>query len=550
MDVMSTDETRPEDATGEPGGPADARSVGPDARYAGPSVDPAADPAVDPAADPTVDPAPVAPGQRPYPESGFFASIRRGLFPRSDQRWVGGVAGGLAERIGWDPLLVRGLLIVSFFLGGLGLILYGVGWALLPERDGRIHLQEALRGNFDVAMLGSVAVLLGGFAWGGPLGWWDDGDGWGWLGVFFWLAVLGVVLYLIVQGVQRQRDSNAARRQGTVPGGPGTPPAGTSTGTQVPGTPAPGATSGTGTPAPFTPAPPVDYRRTDGLVYATSAGPAPYRQPQYQSQPQYRPGPVHPPQPAYTPRPPRSSRGPGGAAVGTTLGVIMLAGALLLAAHRLNSGSYLPDGVEFMAAWLGIGTVVLGVAILVSGLRGRTSGVLGFFAIVALLFGFGYVAVAESVDPRWVDDAVVSGREIEGLVTDNNNPGAATITEGTITVETIREAENGFYVRWGDPTIDLSQLNLSKIEPGEPVVVPIQLGAGAAVVIVPEDVPVEANASVAAGTVQWNVDDQDRSASGVGSDDYFASDEVGDDGAVLSLQIEAGAGEVVVSESN
>lgn len=546
MDVMSTDETRPEDATSEPGGPADAGSVGPDASYAGPPVDPAANPAVDPAAGPTVDPAPVAPGQRPYPESGFFASIRRGLFPRSDQRWVGGVAGGLAERIGWDPLLVRGLLIVSFFLGGLGLILYGVGWALLPERDGRIHLQEAMRGNFDVAMLGAVAVLLSGFAWGGPLGWWDDGDGWGWLSVFFWLAVLGVLLYLIVQGVQRQRDNNATRQQGAVAGSPGTPPAGTSTGTPVPGTPAPGATSGTGTPAPFTPAPPVDYpRRTDGLVYATGAGPAPYRQ-----QPQYRPGPVHPPQPVYTAPPrPRGSRGPGGAAVGITLGVILLAGALLLAAHRLNSGSYLPDGVEFMAAWLGIGTVVLGFAILVSGLRGRTSGVLGFFAIVALLFGFGYVVVADSVDARWVDDAVVSGREIEGLVTDNNNPDAAAITEGTITVNTIREAEDGFYVRWGDPTIDLSELNLSKVEPGDPVVVPIQLGAGSTVVIVPEDVPVEANAYLAAGTVQWNVDDQDRSASGVGSDDYFASDEVGDDGAVLSLQIEAGAGEVVVSET-
>ena len=116
---MSTDETRPEGATNEPGGSADARPVGPDAEHAGPAFEPA----VDPATDPTVDPAPVAPGQKPYPESGFFASIRRGLFPRSEQRWVGGVAGGVAERIGWDPLLVRGILVVSFFLGGLGLIL-------------------------------------------------------------------------------------------------------------------------------------------------------------------------------------------------------------------------------------------------------------------------------------------------------------------------------------------------------------------------------------------------------------------------------------------
>jgi phage shock protein PspC (stress-responsive transcriptional regulator) len=549
---MSTDETRPQGATSEPGGPADAGPVGPDAESTGPAYEPATDPATGPAADP----APVAPGQRPYPESGFFASIRRGLFPRSEQRWVGGVAGGIAERIGWDPLLVRGLLILSFFLGGLGLILYGVGWALLPERDGRIHFQEATRGNFDVAMLGSVAVFLVGFAWGGPLGWWDDdGGGWGWLGFFFWIAVLGVVFYLIVQGVQRARDNSAARRSGTYAGPPaqGVPTPGVQApgvpapGAQAPGVPTPGApTSGmpAGPAAPFTPAPPVDYRRSDGLVYATGAGPAPYRQ----TQPQYRPAPV-PPQPVYTAPPARVRRGPGGTTVGVTIGVILLAGALLLASERFYGLQYQLTGIGPGTVWLGVATVVLGIAILVSGLRGRTSGVLGFFAIVALLFGMAYIAVVGSDGRDWAEDAVVRGGEIEALVNEPNNPDAATITEGTIAVQTIREAENGFYVRWGDPTIDLTELNLSKVEPGDPVVVPIQLGAGQTVVLVPEDVAVEANAYVAAGVVQWSVDDQDRSASGVSSDNYFASDEVGDDGAVLSLDIEAGAGEVIVSES-
>lgn len=548
---MSTDETRPEGATNEPGGSADARPVGPDAEHAGPTFEPA----VDPATDPMVDPAPVAPGQKPYPESGFFASIRRGLFPRSEQRWVGGVAGGVAERIGWDPLLVRGILVVSFFLGGLGLILYGIGWALLPERDGRIHLQEATRGNFDVAMLGAVAVFLTGFAWGGPSGWWDD-NGWEWLAFLFWLAVLGVVFYLIVQGVQRRRD-NAALRTGAVPGHPGVPTPGTpAAGVQAPGPQAPGAPMGSapqrpgdpGTSAHFTPAPPVDYRRPDGLVYATGAGPAPA--PYRQTQAPYRSNPTQtiPPQPAYTPPAPRVHRGPGGATVGVTMGVILLAGALLLGLQRMGTSS-LPDGLgELGSVWLGIGTVTLGIAILVSAMRGRTSGVLGFFAIVAMLFGVAYVAVADAVGPRWVDDAMSSSREIEGYVSGPNDPDAATITEGTVMVQTVREAENGFYVQWGEPTIDLSELDLSKVEAGDPVVVPIQLGAGQTTVLVPEDVAVEANAYVAAGHVQWNVDEHDRAASGVGSDTYFASDEVGEDGAVLTLDIEAGAGEVIVSE--
>ncbi|GAA4721576.1 phage shock protein C (PspC) family protein [Promicromonospora umidemergens] len=579
---MSTDETRPEGATSEPGGsadagPASAGPVGPDANHAGPAFEPAADPGTGPTGPtgqtgptaPTPDPAPVAPGQKPYPESGFFASIRRGLFPRSEQRWVGGVAGGLAERVGWDPLLVRGLLIVSFFLGGLGLILYGVGWALLPERDGRIHLQEAARGNFDVAMLGSVAVFLMGFAWGGPLGWWDD-SGWDLLGAFFWLAVVGGVVYLIVQGVQRQRDNNAARRTGAVPGvagmpgpgvpTPGVPTPGTPTGTPAPGAPrAPGGGYPTasgfeapqrpgepGTSAPFTPAPPVSYRRPDGLVYATGAGPAPHRQ----KQAPYRsaPVPTTPPQPVYTPPPARAHRGPGGTFVGITVGVILLAGALILGMDRLNYGE-LPGDAESVSAWLGIGTVVLGVAIFVSAMRGRTSGLLGFFAIVAMLFGLTYVSVAGAAGPRWVDDVATTSREVEDLVNAPSNPDAATLTDGTVVVQTLREAENGFYVRWGEPVIDLSELDLSEVEPGEPVTVPIQLGAGMTEVMVPENVAVEASAYVAAGAVEWNVDDQSRSVSGVGSDAYFASDEVEDERAVLRLDIEAGAGEVIVSET-
>jgi hypothetical protein len=295
------------------------------------------------------------------------------------------------------------------------------------------------------------------------------------------------------------------------------------------------------------PASPVDYRRTDGLVYATGAGPAPHRQ----TQAQYRPvpGTVHAPQPVYTAPPVRVRRGPGGAAVGVTLGVILLAGALLLATDRLSGGGYLPGGANLLAAWLGIATVVLGIAILVSGLRGRTSGLLGFFAIVALVFGLGFITLVGAAGQHWADDAVVSTREFDALVNEPHNPNATIITEGTVTVQTIREAENGFYVQWGEPVIDLTELNLNKVEPGDPVLVPIQLGAGQTVVLVPKDVAVEANAYVAAGAVQWNIDAQDRAASGVGSDSYFASDEVGDDGAVLSLDIEAGAGEVIVSET-
>jgi len=550
MVTMSTDETRPGDATRGPGGPGDAGSAGDDTTYAGPAADPAA-PASEPQPDtaqPAAGPAPAAGHQQPYAETGFFASIRRGLFPRSEQRWVGGVAGGVADRIGWDPLLVRGLLIISFFLGGFGLVLYGIGWALLPERDGRIHLQEATRGNFDVAMLGSVAVFLIGFAWGGPVGWWDTGN-WEWLAVLFWLAVLGVTIYLIVQGVQRHRESRRAGFPGAATAGAVPTP-----GVPTPGTP--GSDTSVGTPhgAPYTPAPTVDYRRPDATAPVSGAVPAVSGAPSASAaapQPTYRPAPAPTPQPQLVrtaPPAPRVRRGPGAAAVGITLGLVLLTGAALLAMGRWNLGGLFGGDDTLGAIWLGGSTVIIGTAIVVSALRGRSSGWLGFFAIVALIFGLGYITVATAGASWWADEAVGTGRQIEDIVTEPSNPRAETLTEGIVTVTSVDQAENGFYVRWGAPQIDLSQLDLADVEPGDPVVVPIELGAGQTVVTVPADVAVEADASVAAGNVRWTVDDQDRSASGVGQDMYFASDEVGADGAVLSLDIRAGAGEVIVIE--
>ncbi|HZL02177.1 MAG TPA: PspC domain-containing protein, partial [Cellulomonas sp.] len=136
------------------------------------------------------------PPPSPHGTDGFFAGIRRsGLF-RSDDRWIGGVAGGLARRFGIDPLLVRGIFAVSFLLGGLGLVAYGVGWALLPEqRDGRIHLEETIRGRFDVALLGAIAIVIIGLSRGDHL-WWG-GSGVRWIGGFFWFAAIIAIIVLI-----------------------------------------------------------------------------------------------------------------------------------------------------------------------------------------------------------------------------------------------------------------------------------------------------------------------------------------------------------------
>ena len=49
---------------------------------------------------------------------------------------LGGVAGGTATYLGVDPVVVRIALVVLTLFGGLGIILYVIGWLLIPE-DGK-----------------------------------------------------------------------------------------------------------------------------------------------------------------------------------------------------------------------------------------------------------------------------------------------------------------------------------------------------------------------------------------------------------------------------
>lgn len=51
---------------------------------------------------------------------------------RSEDRWIAGVAAGLAEYFDIDPVLVRALFLVGLFVGG-GLLLYLILWIVMPR---------------------------------------------------------------------------------------------------------------------------------------------------------------------------------------------------------------------------------------------------------------------------------------------------------------------------------------------------------------------------------------------------------------------------------
>ncbi len=107
-------------------------------------------------------------------------------------KYVAGVAGGVARHFDIDPAIVRVLFVVLTFFGGTGLMLYGALWLLLPTDDGEqaiINLDSRSLTFALLAVLVFGAVLLVGDSWGG-------------YGFPWPLTVIG----LVVAGVLLSRD--------------------------------------------------------------------------------------------------------------------------------------------------------------------------------------------------------------------------------------------------------------------------------------------------------------------------------------------------------
>lgn len=137
---------------------------------------------------------------------GFFDWIRGTGLRRTDDRWIAGVCGGVAERTGLDPMLVRGIAIVVALLGGPLFLAYAAGWALLPDTTGSIHVQRMLQGIFDPALIAiGVLVVLTfmpfaqGIWWQGAPGWWGM-PGWleGMLRTGWVIVLVAGIIWLVV----------------------------------------------------------------------------------------------------------------------------------------------------------------------------------------------------------------------------------------------------------------------------------------------------------------------------------------------------------------
>ena len=371
---------------------------------------------------------PPAPAGQPQ---GFFAWIRSLGIVRGSDRWVGGVASGIAARTGLDPTLVRGILVV-LGLFGVGTLLYGLAWAFLPEPDGRIHAEEAVRGTWSTGTTGAlVACILGA---GSPsIFWADDGLLGGLFWTLFWLTGAGLLVYWLTTRSHRTDTVKGAAAKDKAFG-------------QAP----PAYDYSASHPYPAKPAPDMPY--PDRMAYPA-------------------PGTAYPDRPAPVPVPAKPRTTPTGSQIALVLGAVLLGLGTVLALDYAS----LIDLDSPVAAALAAAAVVNGLGIVVLGAMGRSSGVLGLTAVVALI------------------GAGVAGTNL------GTYANVVVANQADWTPDRSHPATEGYTLAAVDGQLDLRYLSN---ESRSGVVVPVSVAASDLTILVPDDIPVLIRTDMLAGNVE------------------------------------------------
>ena len=306
-------------------------------------------------------------GPQPGPQGGsthrFFDSLRGSGLMRTNERWIAGVAGGVAHRFDLDPTLVRCVWVVLSLFAGVGLVLYGLAWALLPEEsDGRIHLEEALSGRFNAGLAGAIGMTIIGmstFGSGFIPNWYVHEAGTAGIAAALWpLFWLGLIVLAIVFLIRSAQNRSANRKAARGPRGPqpwqAPAPGAAQTPGSRPGIQAGGFASAWDSSAPGSGTP----------AFNQSAAGQSWQSRSYRQRPPYQPMPM-PVRPARPRRP-----GPGSSLSLAVLGLGLLTAAGVWYATVTHYLGLLQG--QFIL--IGILVALLGAGIVVSGLRRRHGG--------------------------------------------------------------------------------------------------------------------------------------------------------------------------------
>lgn len=411
-------------------------------------------------------PMPAPPG--PWPPArgldAFFERLRGvGLRRDTRRKWAGGVCSGLAVRVGVDPVMVRAGFIALLVFGGSGLVLYLVALALIPDQDGRIWAEEAVRradGRGILLLLLIVANLLGELR----NRWW------------LWVAVpAAIVAWWVVRG------GRLARPVGAEPGSnplvrPSEP------------TPAPPAPTGDRSGMPPGPSAPISPATSWPAAPAYSAPSAPTGARAHEAPPPHGAAAPHGMGPGRTytgVRPPRApvivrERRPTGGFNGfvLVLGLGVLGFGVGWSAAR-EWGLHAPE-VPF---GLAIAVGVVGLALVVKGWRGQRAPLIVPLAMLTTLAVFASAAVPSSVSKF-----------------------SATVGE-RVWVPVAGAVDPDYRLGIGSARVDLSGLTAASADQQH---VSASVGLGEVVVVVPEGLSVVVEASVGAGEIRQRTDGTNR----------------------------------------
>jgi hypothetical protein len=389
--------------------------------------------------------------------------------------------------LGIDPLLLRVVIVVLTLFGGAGVVLYALGWLLLPVDDGEPSLGSQLthRGTARSSQAVLLAVVLAAAVTLGILSAFRQWDGL----LLLSLAAVGFVVYLMRQ------PAPPTAVMGGVPGG-GSAPAGVAGLTTSSGSSATGAGSATA---------PMGGSSTAGST-AGSRGPTTATAvPPWQGPPGSPPAPPQPPVPP-PPAPPRERSMLGG----LTLSALLLALGVLAAVDV--SGADLPHGVYPATA-----LTVLGVGLLVGAWLGRARGLVWLGVVLAV------ITLAAAVTSPW-QDRVGRGRGVDlelRPTSVSELPANAEYSAGQVQYDLTAVPFEGQSARLG-----------------------AQIGFGELIVMVPRNVDVTVHASTGVGAVDLLGGDTgggfgtDRNITNLGPD--------GPGGGTLDLDLQVGFGHVEV----
>jgi phage shock protein PspC (stress-responsive transcriptional regulator) len=402
-----------------------------------------------------------------------------------DDRMIGGVCGGLGRYVGIDPIIFRIVLAALAIFGGVGLLLYALGWLLIPEDGSDVsELQRLVRGHPSPApVIAAIVVGVLGVITVTEVAYHRRGR--------FEVLLIVIAVVAVIALTSRSRGVPPVSAPYAPPYNP----------TQPPPTPEPPPTAQYSAPqysapqyaAPHYTAPQYAGPQHSAPHYTAPLGPPAGYAP---SRPVYTP-PLVPPPPK-PPRPP-SFLGPIAISVGVVIVGVLLA---LDASHAIELSAQ---------AIFATSLLIVGLALVVGTWIGRARVLIALGVVLAIA-----LAIAAAVDVP-----------LRGGIGDRDYaPTSAVDIPAT------------YRLAIGHQTIDLTALNLA----GKKVQVTSSVGIGEVEVRVPPKVKVVAHGR--AGTGNVNIDGNNDGGSHV--DRTIVLPATGTAAGEIDLDLRVGIGRVVV----